>query len=69
MKAIKVIWGLIYDDPWLFWGILVSLALIRLATAAGWTGPGAGVLLCVLLFAGVCVSVGREARKKRGRRA
>lgn len=69
MKAIKVVWGLVYDEPWLFWGILLSLALVRLATAVGWTGPGAGVLLGVLLFASVCVSVARETGKKRGRRA
>lgn len=63
MKALKTVTGLIYDDPWLFFGILAALAVVRVLTAVGVTGAAAGVVLMVLLFAGMVISLRREARR------
>ena len=66
MKALRVAVGLVYDDPWLFWGTLISLAFLRTALAIGLlAGAGAGIALAVLMFATILVSVSNEVRKKR----
>lgn len=65
MKAIRVVWGLIYDDPWLVSAILIALLFARLFTLAPGLSAATGVLLPVLLFLGIVVSVRREIAKKR----
>lgn len=63
MKAMKTVAGLIYDDPWLFFGILAALVAVRVLTAVGFAGASAGVVLMVLLFAAMVVSLQREVRR------
>lgn len=65
MKAVRVIIGLIYDDPWLVGGIILALLIIKGLTMFGQSGPMIGVGLMVLLFAAIAVSVIREAKKYR----
>lgn len=52
--------GLIYDDPWLFGGTVVSLIVLRVLTWFGLKGEASGVLLAVLLFLSIAVSISKE---------
>ncbi len=63
MKATRTVTGLIYDDPWLFFGILVALVVVRVLTSVGLSGAATGVVLMVLLFAAMVVSLRRETRR------
>ena len=63
MKALGTVTGLIYDDPWLFFGILAALVVVRVLTAVGFAGAAAGVVLMVLLFAAMAISLRRETRR------
>lgn len=65
MKAIKVIVGLIYDDPWLVGGIVLALLVTKLLTAFDVTGFAAMIALVVLLFGAIFVSISREVAKKK----
>lgn len=64
-KALRVIVGLVYDDPWLFCGTLVALLVTKLALVIGAKGVAAGVVLGVLLFCAILVSALREVRARK----
>ncbi len=63
MKAVRVILGLIYDDPWLFGGIVIAVVLMKILSAVGFAGPVAGVVLAVLLFLAILISILQETNK------
>lgn len=65
MKALKVIIGLIYDDPWLVGGIVISLILAKILSAAAGGQAVIGIVFAILLMGSIIVSVLREVRKKR----
>lgn len=67
MKAIKVIVGLIYDDPWLVGGIVLALLVTKLLTTFDVTGFAAMIALVVLLFGAIFVSISREVAKKKAK--
>lgn len=52
MKALKVLYGLVYDDVWLFGGTVVSVALAALLA-----GAGPGLLPGTVLTLGVVASL------------
>lgn len=63
MKAIRTVIGLIYDDPWVFFGILVALLVGRVLISIGITGAPAEIVMTLLLFAAMAMSVWREVRR------
>lgn len=63
LKAINTVTGLIYDDPWLFFGIVSALLLSRVLISVGVSGVAAGIALTLLLFAAMVVSILREVRR------
>jgi hypothetical protein len=65
VKAIRVIVGLVYDDPWLFGGTLVALLVAKFLLVIGVAGVAVGGLLALLLFAAILVSIAREVRAKK----
>jgi len=65
MKAIKVLVGLIYDDPWLVGGIVVALLVAKVLTLSGHAHFAAMIPLVVLLFGSIMLSISREVAKKR----
>jgi len=65
VKAIKVLIGLIYDDPWLVSGIVIALLVTKLLTVSGHARFIAMTALVVLLFASILMSVSREVAKKK----
>ncbi|MCY0902001.1 MAG: hypothetical protein OWU32_07390 [Firmicutes bacterium] len=65
MKAIKVLVGLIYDDPWLVGGIVVALAVAKILTLSGHARFAAMIPLVVLLFGSIVLSISREVAKNR----
>jgi len=67
MKAVKVIIGLIYDDPWLVGGIAVALLATKFLTAAGHARYVAMIALAVLLFGSIWLSINREVAKKKSK--
>lgn len=64
MKALKVIVGLIYDDPLLVGGIVLALVITKLLTMTGHAHFSAMIVLIVLLFGSIMISIRREVAKK-----
>jgi len=60
----KVIAGLVFDDWWLFLGVLAAILLSYLGLSFGMNGPTGGWLLTLFILIALILSLSMEYRKK-----